>query len=117
MAFAGVVAVVLHPIAFPWLSKRIALKKLYFCLMLIFPVCYLATPFLNIVARNMSVPVSDSSADGDQLTPAGRVVIWVLVCVVLLVVRMGGMAFAAHTIFVKHAAPSPEALGSTFGLL
>ncbi|KAH7107207.1 MFS general substrate transporter [Auriculariales sp. MPI-PUGE-AT-0066] len=48
---------------------------------------------------------------------AGRIVVWVLVGLVLLVVRTGGMAFAAHTIFVKHASPTPDALGSTFGIL
>lgn len=110
LAGGGLIAVCSHPIVFPWLSQRIPRRKLYCYLMMLFPVCYLALPMLNVVAREFRV------GEEDVLTPQGRIVVWILIGLMLLVVRMAGMAYSAHTIFVKHAAPSREALGSTFGI-
>lgn len=129
LAAGGLIAIVSHPFLFPALLKRFKLRSLYCALATIFPLCYLMLPCLNVVARRMTKPENE-----DVLTAQGRIVIWVMLGIVLFTIRMGGMAYAcissdegetrvlaltvssANTIFVKNAAPSSEALGSTFGI-
>ena len=78
-----------HPFLFPALSKRFKLKSLYTGLIIIFPLCYLTLPLLNVVARRMTSP-----DNCDVLTPQGRIVVWVLVGMMLFTIRMAGMAYA-----------------------
>lgn len=127
MAMGGVIAALSTPFLFPVLSKRIKLKLLYRRVLAVFPVGFIAMPLINVVARRMT-----SETDDEALTPRGRTVVWLLIGLLLLTIRMCGMAFAyvsrveseyrtdiyhsAHTIFVKHSAPSRLALGSTFGI-
>ncbi|KZV99647.1 MFS general substrate transporter [Exidia glandulosa HHB12029] len=112
LAAGGLFAAVTHPFLFPALSKRFELKSLYCAMILTLPLSYMSLPILNIVARRMTDPENE-----DMLTPHGRIVIWILIGMMLVIMRLGGMAYAANTIFVKHAAPSKEALGSTFGVV
>lgn len=112
LAFGGVVAVVSYPIVFPALSARMPVKVFYLYLMALYPFCCLVTPFLNTAARAFSV-----GGDTGGLTHEGKIVMWFLIGLLMLVARMGGMAFPAHSIFVRRAAPSQDSLGATFGLL
>jgi hypothetical protein len=101
----------MSPILFPWLVKRVSIKRLYPVLMALFPISFMALPFLNLVARANRVPGSDT-----ELTPLGVVLLWTAVAVPIFTSRIAGMSFAANMIFLKHAAPSKEAFGSTFGI-
>ncbi|KZW03867.1 MFS general substrate transporter [Exidia glandulosa HHB12029] len=111
LAFGGLVAALMQPFAFPWLTKRIKLKTLYPCLLAIYPVTFLLMPFLNTIARDNLVTGTE-----DKLTAHGVALLWTCIAALLLLVRVAGMCYASNMIFIKHAAPTREALGSTFGV-
>lgn len=101
----------MQPFAFPWLTKRIKLTTLYPSLMALYPAVFLLLPFLNTIARDNLVEGSE-----DKLTAHGLAVLWTCMGALLILTRVAGMCYASNMIFIKHAAPSKEALGSTFGV-
>ncbi|KZV85497.1 MFS general substrate transporter [Exidia glandulosa HHB12029] len=111
LALGGLVAVILQPLAYPVLSRRVKLSVLYPSLMAIYPFLFIMLPFLNVVARNNLADDSD-----DKLTPHGSALLWTSIAVILILARTGGMCSSANMISIKHAAPSQDALGSTFGV-
>ncbi|KZV87301.1 MFS general substrate transporter [Exidia glandulosa HHB12029] len=111
LALGGLVAVILQPLAYPVLSRRVKLSVLYPSLMAIYPFLFIMLPFLNVVARNNLADDSD-----DKLTPHGSALVWTSIAVILILARTGGMCSSANMISIKHAAPSQDALGSTFGV-
>lgn len=111
LAFGGFIAAVMQPFAFPALTKRFKLATLYPCFMALYPISFLLLPLLNVIARRNLVEGTD-----DQITPRGLTALWTCIAALLLMTRIAGMSYASNMIFLKHAAPSKEALGSTFGV-
>lgn len=58
-------------------------------MILTLPLSYMSLPILNIVARRMTDPENE-----DMLTPHGRILIWILIGMMLVIMRLGGMAYA-----------------------
>ncbi|KLO16145.1 MFS general substrate transporter [Schizopora paradoxa] len=135
LAFSGLVGSFVTLLVFPFLQKRFNSVKLYRVLMLLWPVLFAILPFLSVLARWSATPEAlaamqesmnvaiEASSEGlgevgmmPTITYPGGTLLWIGIAVALAVLRLGHMCFTLNTILIRNAAPSSEALGSTFGL-
>ncbi|KAH7100536.1 MFS general substrate transporter [Auriculariales sp. MPI-PUGE-AT-0066] len=98
LSFSGLIAAIMGPIFFPWLTKRIPIKKLYPRLMSFYPVVFLTLPCLNAIAKAYLVPGTDN-----EISKRGQAILWTALAVPLFLTA-------------SPTSPSREALGRTFGI-
>ncbi|KZS87809.1 MFS general substrate transporter [Sistotremastrum niveocremeum HHB9708] len=113
LAFSGMAGGIIQVLIFPVLQRKYKNIPLYRALMSLWPLIFALLPFINIIAR-MTLP-AEALLDDDLRFPASPLV-WMSIGVVLSVFRMASMSYSLNVILIKNAAPSQEALGSTFGL-
>jgi len=113
LAFSGVVAGVIQVFIFPVLQRRYNNIPLYRALMSVWPLIFAMLPVLNVIAR-WTLP--EAAREDDDYKFAASPWLWLGIAVVMATVRLAAMSYSLNVILIKNAAPSQEALGSTFGL-
>ncbi|KAH7103208.1 MFS general substrate transporter [Auriculariales sp. MPI-PUGE-AT-0066] len=111
LSFSGFIASLISVFCYPWLTKRVSVKKLYPQLMSFYPTVFLLLPVLNIIARAYSAPGSEN-----EVSKRGQVILWIALAIPLLFIRVAHLSYPTSSILLKHAAPSKDMLGKTFGI-
>jgi hypothetical protein len=115
LAIAGGAAALLQISVMPYLLRTVDLGKLYTATLAAWPASFAMLPVLHFLAERASTPVSDGEG-GTELSTGTMILLWAGIAFSLALSRLGCMAYSAHMLLTKDAAPAPEALGRTNGL-
>ncbi|KAF8503783.1 MFS general substrate transporter [Russula emetica] len=121
LAIAGFISCVIQVFVTPILLTRCDHVRAYNRCIGLWPYCFLALPFLNMVAR-VGLPMMDHQVREEalHLTDVDRrvqAVVWCGIAALLALSRLGCLAFALSMILVNENAPTPDSLGATNGLV
>jgi len=111
LAICGIVSAAMQLCLMPTLLRTFDSKKMYNFCMGIWPLTFLALPFLNLIAR---YGVDESTG---TLGARATSFLWIGIAVVLTLSRIACLAFGVSMILVKEHAPGPATLGATNGLI
>ncbi|KAJ3807639.1 major facilitator superfamily domain-containing protein [Lentinula aff. lateritia] len=111
LAFAGVIAGSVQVFLMPFLLRRIEAAKIYNLSIAAWPVTFLFLPTLNMIAR---YGLDESTG---QLGSRSHSALWVGIVIVLVLSRVGGIAYSASMILIRNNVPKPSYLGSANGLV
>ncbi|KAI0912052.1 major facilitator superfamily domain-containing protein [Ustulina deusta] len=106
MALLGVIGILMQLFLYPWLSARLGTLRSWRTFLFLFPVTYLALPFLSVVPSSTAPPSQKTG-----------LAIWAAISGVLFVqVSARTFALPAQTILVNNCTPHPSVLGTVHGL-
>ncbi|KAJ4467456.1 major facilitator superfamily domain-containing protein [Lentinula edodes] len=111
LAFAGVIAGSVQVLLMPFLLRRIEAARIYNLSIAAWPVTFLFLPTLNMIAR---YGLDESTG---QLGSRSHSALWVGIVIVLVLSRVGGIAYSASMILIRNNVPKPSYLGSANGLV
>ncbi|KAI0063464.1 MFS general substrate transporter [Artomyces pyxidatus] len=112
LAGAGIISILIQLFVTPWLLARCDHVRVYNACMGLWAYCFALLPLLNVVARLGGGGLTLAEADVRV-----QALVWCGLAVVLGLSKLGCLAFAISMILVKDAAPGPESLGATNGLV
>ncbi|GAW17156.1 hypothetical protein ANO14919_066060 [Xylariales sp. No.14919] len=106
MAFLGVIGILMQLLLYPRLSARLGTLRSWRAALFLFPITYLALPFLSVVPSSTAPPSQKTG-----------LAIWAAIGGVLFVqVSARTFALPAQTILVNNCTPHPSILGTLHGL-
>ncbi|KAF8905972.1 major facilitator superfamily domain-containing protein [Gymnopilus junonius] len=108
LAIAGIASVLLQIIFLPTLLTHIRHARLYNLCMMFWPLTYLTLPVLNLIARGGMV----MGGQHGELQPSTSYAIWLGITQVMVMSRIGCLAYSVSLILVKQNS-SATALGKT----
>jgi hypothetical protein len=111
LAIAGAAAALIQLLAMPTLLRVLDTARLYSLTLAAWPASFAILPFLHALAER-----AQSTNGSGELGVATMILLWIGIALSLGLSRLGCMAYSAHMILVKDAAPAPAALGRTNGL-
>ncbi|KIM49270.1 hypothetical protein M413DRAFT_438445 [Hebeloma cylindrosporum] len=137
LAIAGISSILLQIILLPTLLVKVDHARLYNICMFFWPLTYLAVPLLNIIARrgvhettlgfNLDMHSSwnrygglgnfHSEEEQARLTQSATYMIWLGIFLIMVMSRIGCLAYSVSMILVIQNAPSPSALGKANGIV
>ena len=85
----GLCSTILLPFVFPPIQRRYGTRKTYCTLMYLWPVVYLSSPVLNIIARIFVQPVGEDGVE--RLTPTGDTILWLGIGITVVLFRVACM--------------------------
>uniref|UniRef100_A0A8H7Y135 Uncharacterized protein n=1 Tax=Psilocybe cubensis TaxID=181762 RepID=A0A8H7Y135_PSICU len=109
LAVAGTSSILIQISCLPTLLTHINHAKLYNICMFFWPAAYLALPFLNVIARRGSLGHNEDK----NLLPSALYAVWILIIAIMIMSRIGCLAYSISLVLVKQNAPSPSDLGKT----
>ncbi|PPQ78552.1 hypothetical protein CVT25_011824 [Psilocybe cyanescens] len=110
LAIAGTSSILIQISCLPTLLIRVNHAKLYNICMFFWPAAYLALPLLNVIARR---DIALGYNEQEVLSPSALYAVWILIMAIMIMSRIGCLAYSISLILVKQNAPSPSDLGKT----
>lgn len=100
LAISGMIGTVSSLFVFPVMQRRFNNRRMYTCLMACWPMAFMLMPLGNMFAR----------------VENAAVMTWVGIAIILTPIRIGVLNFPLNLILIRMSSPSPDVLGTLFGL-
>ncbi|KAK1218246.1 hypothetical protein PQX77_014619 [Marasmius sp. AFHP31] len=109
LAAAGSTSALIQLFFMPTILRRYKLANIYNFCIAFWPIVFVLVPFLNLIARYGIVH--------EELSTKTTSLLWMGIVCILILSRIGCLAYSVNMILVKEAAPNPMALASLNGLI
>jgi len=106
LSIIGVIGITLQMLLYPPLSAKLGTTRSFRLSLLLFPMTYLAVPYLAVMPSTTTPP-----------NPASGAVVWIALAFILMVYTAGRtFALPGAAILVNNCCPHPSVLGTLHGL-